>query len=439
MSTPYATPAPPKLATLHTKPTWHNRAGRIDRSACFVITASKLWRDVPDGDWKYRFKQPRCDASQVKPRQRVASRLKGLCDRYATRNLYARDLWMLHKCQQPYPLQGDFRTAKSNALRHTPRPVDQRGDRPCAQGMRQDNILGHGPTNPNRGVGFNLYKMLGLDCLWQTTLRIERYVQHAKLKQHFLVCPVCAPIAAGQRTGVPVAAGSQPGGPAANNPPSGRGPTATLGGTSPPANTHRDKLPGGLPPGRVTKLYLPLCTERELNDAHFAQLWLKTHLHPNRPLPPIAVQLIERYGELFNSSGGRQLRCRQCLGLRYGEVKRNTATPRSRRATPRRTKQSQTSVEALLNGFKKTPPRATRRLTEQSLFLTNLPKLLAPVPDASPTQRRRAAAPNQSSIINHPPNPIDALPAADQDQLLLSLFTTLPAFKSLAQAKQLTK
>ena len=39
---------------------------------------------------------------------------------------------------------------------------------------------------------------------------------------------------------------------------------------------------------------------------------------PNRPLSPDEAKLIERYAELFPD---RQLRCRQCLGLRYGEVK----------------------------------------------------------------------------------------------------------------------
>ena len=54
----------------------------------------------------------------------------------------------------------------------------------------------------------------------------------------------------------------------------------------------------------MTKLYLPLCTEREREDARLAELWLNTHTNPNRPLPPEAIQLIERYGELFDAPSG---------------------------------------------------------------------------------------------------------------------------------------
>ena len=279
---------PPNLATLYTKPTWHNRAGRVDRSACFVLTAAHHWRRIDAQDWTYRY-----------PARQRAYHARGKCDRFATLTFWARDLWLLHKWEQPYPLQGDFRSAKNNAMRaHSTRNnLTQR-----IQDQRSDPVLGQGPVNPNRGVGFNLYKRLGLDCMWQTTLRIERYVQHAKLKQHFLVCPVCD-----DKNDSEIAATRRAAGPAGHRP-------AAIGNT-------RNK---SLPPGRVTKLYLPLCTPREYEDAHIAETWLKTNVNSNRPLSPIALQLIERYGELFEgdtNSGGRQLRCRQCLGLRYGEVK----------------------------------------------------------------------------------------------------------------------
>lgn len=181
---------PPNLATLYTKPTWHNRAGRVDRSACFVLTAAHHWRNIPDQDWTYRLGvRPQTLGSRGLPASSPRPQHFGKCDRYATRTLFARDLWTLHKNEQPYPLQGDFRSAKSNAMRaHSTRNnFTQR-----IQDQRNDPILGDGPINPNRGVGFNFYKRLGLDCMWQTTLRIERYVQHALLKQHFFVCPVCA-------------------------------------------------------------------------------------------------------------------------------------------------------------------------------------------------------------------------------------------------------
>ena len=285
----HTTPSIPTLESLHTKPTWHNRAGRIDRSACFVLTVSKHWRDIPEDDWTYRLGLPPSEQWRLnnpRPAHDVRG-LKGLCDRYAEATFWARALWLLHKGEQPYPLRGDFRTAKSNAMKAGA----------GAQWMREDRVLGDGPVNPNRGVGFNQYKMLGLDAAWHTTVRIERVVQHAKLRQHFFVCPVCGPLAAAQRAGVETE----------------RHASKTL----PPARCAAAKKQSL--PGRVTKLYLPLCTPREGEDAMIAQLWLKTHTKPNHPLTPDEAKLIERYGALFEP---RQLRCRQCLGLRYGEVKK---------------------------------------------------------------------------------------------------------------------
>ena len=398
MRTPH--PVPPNLPTLNTKPTWHNRAGRIDRSACFTLTAAQLWRTIPDDRWTYHISQPsahdRADRAAQNPDRVVTRRLpKGLCDRHATRTLYARDLWLMHKWQLPKRIQGDHRTPKSNAMRcppfapftgrlqptfaDNPHPASTSAN-PSATHSAAPDTHAHtrhtlNPTNPNRGVGFNLHKMLGLDCLWQTTLRIERYIQHAKLKQHFLVCPVCGPRNDGSSgADIPVCHSAQP---KRSNPV----------GQSPHAKPQR------LPRGRVTKLFLPLCTPQEYADAQTAQLWLATHCHPNRPWPPAAAQLIERYGELFDPAGKRSLRCRQCLSLRYGEVKAQQPAQRLRVQSSIRNNQS--SIR-----------------TEQSLFLNNLPKRLAPVPDASQTQRRRTPDPqsnpsasNQSSITNQSPLP----------------------------------
>lgn len=240
MSTRFAAPAPPQLKSLHTRPTWHNRAGRIDRSACFTLTASQLWRRIPDDDWAYRVKPPSnasADAFDQYGRPITPRRLpKGLCDRYATRTLWARDLWLMHKWQWPRTLQGDHRTPRSNAMRMgVGSSALGVGKKP---GPQNPTPITQNPPNPNRGVGFNLYKMLGLNCLWQTTLTIERYVQHAKLKQHFLVCPVCGD----------------------NN--SATAATLHVAGQAPATrsvaaieNTRSKSLPG-----RVTKLFLPLAT-----------------------------------------------------------------------------------------------------------------------------------------------------------------------------------
>jgi hypothetical protein len=341
---------PPRLATLDTKPSWHNRAGRVDRSACFVLSAMQSWRRVHADDWTYRYAKPPPDTwGSSRGQPTYAPWLKGKVDRYATLTYWARDLWTLHKFEQPYPLQGDFRSTKSNALRaHILRDQSTRHEHE----QRNDAVLGQGPINPNRGVGFNHHKMLGLDCMWQTTIRIERYVQHAKLKQHFLVCPVC-----GHNT---TAAMLRIAGPATR-------------GVSAISHTKPKKLP----PGRVTKLYLPICTPQEYDDARTAELWLRTHCHPNRPWPPVAVQLIERYGELFEGQHARQLRCRQCLGLRYGEVK-----PAAKRlAKPvGQTKPSLPPAPAE-NGAKAAPARSNRidalpKAKKEKLYLLFAEKLI---------------------------------------------------------------
>jgi hypothetical protein len=422
MDTRFFSPAPPQLETLHTKPSWHNRAGRVDRSACFVLTASHHWRQIPADEWTYRY-----------PARQPAYHARGKCDRYADIHLWARDLWTFHKCESPYPLQGDFRSAKSNAM-----GAHKRRDKSTyrEQAQRNDAVLGTGPVNPNRGVGFSHHKMLGLDCMWSNTLRIERYIQHAHLKQHFFVCPVCAPVAAGQRTGVTPSetyhSDSTPACYAA----------ATIGGTSPPAKRK------GLPVGRVTKLYLPLCTPQEWHDAHTAELWLRTHCHPNRPWPALAVQLIERYGELFEGQHARQLRCRDCLGLRYGEVKATY-----RHLSPRE--------RAGVRG------KQQRIQTEQSLFLTNLPKLLTkplaipPLPTGEDTGEGSAKGRglittkpiNGNAVPSPQPSPkgrggkqppartddTAGIPPDIKDELLMLFAGQLPAFKTIAQAKQLPR
>ena len=409
----FRNPTPPTLLSLDTKPSWHNRAGRVDRSACFTLTASQLWRQVPDDDWAYRLglrpgpagtRQNRPQDACPKPHH------FGKCDRYATFTLYARSLWLMHKWENPYPLRGDFRSIKSNAMRaHIPRNKSSQ----LIQGTRNDSILGDGPINPNRGVGFNDHKMLGLDCMWQTTLRIERYVQHAKLKQHFLVCPVCS---------------------RKNNP-----------------NTqHLKPKPHARLSGRCTKLYLPLCTEQEYEDAQIAERWLRTHCHPNRPWSDAAVRLIERYSELFMGQHGRQLRCRRCLGLRYGEVKRvgdRMAGRGSRRA----------AIHISRAVRQEPPPPERCKLSEQSLFLTNLPKLLAkpvastPLPTAEDTgagsAEGRAADTSSQAHGSADPSPrpdpkgrggktIDALSAVDKEKLYLLLAGKLPAFQKRKQLIQ---
>lgn len=288
----------PHLKTLPTRPSWHNRAGRVDRSACFSLTAAKLWRLIDEASWSYTFAA-----------RQYTRHAKGRCDRHAEITLTARDLWLLHKRETPQRIDGDRRTTKSNAMRGGGRGTGagvQQGIRAQTPTPNAAPCTPHPAINPNRGAGFAMgLKRLGLDCMWDTTLMIQRIVQHDKLKQHFIVCPACRPRNDGSGgMDIPVCRSAQPN----RNAPRG---------TSPPANKLRSKLP----PGLATKLYLPLCTEQEYEDAQRARLWLTTHTDPNRPLSPGAAQLIKRYGELFQDPASRQLRCRHCLGLRYGQAK----------------------------------------------------------------------------------------------------------------------
>ena len=246
-------PSPPDLPTLDVKATWHNRAGRVDRSCCFVLTAASLWRQLPDECWRHTQHVDAVSAKRLISGQSTGPRR--FPDRVGSLALSARDLWHYHRFEKPSPLRGDFRTTKANAFK------------PAADATRW----------------------------WKEVSAHEADASRPSSS----------------------AAASHAGEPPANQATPGRGPAAihTRGDTS---AARQKKRPSKLPPGRVTKLFLPLCTPREWEDAQLAHLWLATHTNPNRPHTPGTLRLINRYAELFP---GRQLRCRQCLGLRYGEVK----------------------------------------------------------------------------------------------------------------------
>ncbi len=127
---------PLELPTLDQKPSWTNRAGRVDRSACFVLRCSTLWRDA-----------------EYQPAARV---VRGLETRGRI-TLIADHLAHLVRTRQPRTLRGDRRTQKSNALTQArlPRPP------------------------------------LHLPDDWSQTFTIERWRLHANLAQHFFACPRC--------------------------------------------------------------------------------------------------------------------------------------------------------------------------------------------------------------------------------------------------------
>ena len=76
---------------------------------------------------------------------------------------------------------------------------------------------------------------------------------------------------------------------------------------------------------RAKKLFMILATQAEWRDAELARLWLRSQ-EARRAVRVMGVRsadelrVIERYGALWDR---RVLRCAKCLGLRWGEVRKN--------------------------------------------------------------------------------------------------------------------
>ncbi|MCC6907010.1 MAG: hypothetical protein IT430_03630 [Phycisphaerales bacterium] len=265
---PHYRPTPPQLATLHTKPSWHNRAGRTDRSACIELRTSELWRhaDFPPHrlpGYNTRLSNAPAPASpsdsSAPPRPRGTRPCRIAIARVT---LDARFLNNLHEKRKPQQLAGDLRSRKSNIMK-------------CR--YREAPYIT--AANPNKGA--TRLKRLGLPADdWTQTIAVERWffplpprfdpylncMQPRYRLQHFLQCPRCK--------------------------------------------------------RKVTKLFLPLCTADEYRDAGFAQEYitlLNTHpLTRNAPATPLDAAIATRYTPLFQP---RTLLCRTCLHLRYGEAR----------------------------------------------------------------------------------------------------------------------
>ncbi len=262
----------PNLRTLDLQSSWLNRAGRVDRSACLALRASDLWRLLPSNAFQgYPSKSKRSPAI-----------MDGQAEMTMTRSFVER-IW---NKRFPISLNGDRRTQKSNAMRWRQPYLEI--------DPRATTILPH-PMNPNAGAC--RVKSVGLSnpdiphaSPWSQTLAIVRFRypcmqsdatsshKHSNVEnmrtQHFLRCPTCRE-------------------------------------TSTWKYNHR----------KHTMLYLPLCLYEEFDDAAIVQRWLhRSRAHRmNQPWNEAELQLIDRYAILFPP---RQFRCRSCLGIRYGEVKR---------------------------------------------------------------------------------------------------------------------
>lgn len=257
----------PWLRTLGEQPSWQNRAGRIDRSACAEIRASNLWKHITTGEPLRPRSGRRRDVarSDLTIRGHRNSEIDRVGDDAARRkrfafHLTARYLSQLQDRFTPRQLQGDDRTTKSNAMRHK---------RIEARGMHHKKLHNRQQATPNPNKGASREKFLGLWEDWSQDINIIRCKLHDKLSQHFLICPGCKQ--------------------------------------------------------RALKLFLPLCTRDEARDADIAELWIDAiddfYRSLRRPMPAeimtTRAALINRFGLLFRE--GRVLKCRRCLGLRYGE------------------------------------------------------------------------------------------------------------------------
>ncbi len=158
---------------------------------------------------------------------------------------------------------------------HNRRPQHLQGDLRTTKSnaMKGPNATSLCPAAPafNSNKGAPQTKMLGLWEGWSQPIRIERWRLHDRFAQHFLICPSCEQ--------------------------------------------------------KFRKLFMPMCTKEEARDADLAEAWINQldarYRLTRAPLPPSLMaqraSLFDRYGLLFTT--GRRLVCRNCLGLRYGQVR----------------------------------------------------------------------------------------------------------------------
>lgn len=158
----------PPLPTLDTKPSWHNRADRTDRSACAELRPKDIL--------------PQHKPGRSAPQSRVLSI-----------TLSARRFAQIHDKRLPYQLAGDRRTTKSNAMRTH-----------LTRAPTTNHAKIHEPMyafgNPNKGAPRT--KFLGLWYDWKQTIKIERRPRNRTTRNNsvraqlrapvpYFICPMC--------------------------------------------------------------------------------------------------------------------------------------------------------------------------------------------------------------------------------------------------------
>ncbi len=159
------------------KPTWVNRAGRIDRSACMEVRASEV---------KSRAKLRPIRRARASARGKRKVKITPHVEAVGEVEINGRLLAHLHSFRMPYTLAGDGRTGKSNAMKDP----EEHNTRMLAGGWPR---VWH--FNPNKGASRT--KLLGFFAEpefmsgWSQKVRLVRWRSHERLAQHYLICPQC--------------------------------------------------------------------------------------------------------------------------------------------------------------------------------------------------------------------------------------------------------
>ncbi len=302
----------PELATLFQRPSWVNNRGRPDRSACLELRAQDIWRLA---------EYTRMNIGAVRGSRRkdasvslIATGAYAIDPRQLMHILRSRQQRQRRRRRKRMPIAGSFRTEKANAMKER---LDERLPTPNPE-LRAFEDFVH-PDLPR--------KSHGLGQRWVHTLRLEHWQLHRYLDQHFLICPTTH---------------EKPGRYDFTHHPRHREWYYPLEVPRPRKPRFEPRLSHQAPKhccGKVMKLFMPLATEQEVADAATAREWLGDldsrimfgGTRPNMHIMHKRQFLLQRYGPLFD----RRFVCRQCLGLRYGEVKRPRNSTRAERRSKR--------------------------------------------------------------------------------------------------------
>ncbi|QNN23772.1 hypothetical protein HED60_16345 [Planctomycetales bacterium ZRK34] len=356
-----------QLATLDDPPSWHNAAGRVDRSACLNLDVRKLWRQLPDDAW-------RPAQSESRPGTRAPGS-KTHREAVAHFTLTAADLDRLLALARPFQLLGDFRTEKANAMRRIHHGATEARSKRSRQDEQdqQDNDLHiqscihpvdpvktslrihHGATEARskrsrqdeqdqQDNDFHIHSCIHPVDPVKTSLRIhhgdmealnkksrqdEQDQQDSDLHIQSCIHPVDPVKTSSPCLRDSVVNASFRRTPRTMNPNLGAAAVKVHGVEPTWSQTFRlerwrlhEKLARHFIfcprcDGRRFKLYLPLCTPAEARDAHFALAHLQQHAAGNKPLTEPQRRLIDRYATLFSP---RRILCADCLHMRFGYI-----------------------------------------------------------------------------------------------------------------------